>query len=479
MAGSTPSHHPYPPDELLNWSKRQEEVLRLIARGKTNPQIADELGLSLEGAKHHVREIMSKLDVHNREAAAEYWRWRQGLRRRLRRALGAIPSLALVRFGAGAPAVAVVAGVMVFTIALATGDNDAEDSYSGYFVEYTHEDSDVSSITYRWWVVNDTRWRHEREYRDVSGTTYTVEGADDVNQWWYSPESGRLVVTPGDISPPPHLSNVPGPMDQRFVAMLLGESEQVILRLDRAGFDQVLNHDVRVARYTRVDLDPPAQGEIWFDPNLRVSLRQTTGYEDAPDTDRLATAFGPDTEIPGTMFRPPEDGEQRAPDCDGPTGSTWGLSTSPPPTDAQRTKFHRQASAAVPPGMLGVEAPDGWWLTEISADWTCMTRSDGVADHNGFQQPATSFRLRLVDAETPEVNQVQRTITITQMLGSEVPKNRRLPQEATVDGLVTFGSEEDGQPALNWSDGQRIVLMSGQNVGLDELRKWAGRLREP
>ena len=55
-------------------SRRQRDVLRLIADGKTNPQIADTLGISLDGAKWHVGVVLDKLDVANREQAAEYWR---------------------------------------------------------------------------------------------------------------------------------------------------------------------------------------------------------------------------------------------------------------------------------------------------------------------------------------------------------------------------------------------------------------------
>lgn len=57
---------------------RQAEVLRLVARGRTNFQIAQELGLSLEGVKYHLREIMGRLGAASREEAAERWR---GLRR--------------------------------------------------------------------------------------------------------------------------------------------------------------------------------------------------------------------------------------------------------------------------------------------------------------------------------------------------------------------------------------------------------------
>ncbi|MGH2610551.1 MAG: helix-turn-helix domain-containing protein, partial [Tepidiformaceae bacterium] len=55
---------------------RQREVLALIARGRTNGEIAQQLGITLDGVKWHVREILSKLDVPSREEAAEVWRGR-------------------------------------------------------------------------------------------------------------------------------------------------------------------------------------------------------------------------------------------------------------------------------------------------------------------------------------------------------------------------------------------------------------------
>ena len=53
---------------------RQREVLDLIARGKTNGEIAERLGITLDGAKFHVREILAKLGVESREEAAAWWR---------------------------------------------------------------------------------------------------------------------------------------------------------------------------------------------------------------------------------------------------------------------------------------------------------------------------------------------------------------------------------------------------------------------
>jgi two-component system, NarL family, response regulator len=56
-------------------SPRELEVLRLIIKGLTNPDICTALGISLGTAKAHLRNILAKLQVSDRtEAAAEAYR---------------------------------------------------------------------------------------------------------------------------------------------------------------------------------------------------------------------------------------------------------------------------------------------------------------------------------------------------------------------------------------------------------------------
>ncbi len=56
-------------------SQRETEVLQLVLKGLTNPEIADALSISLGTAKAHLRSILSKLQVSDRtEAAAEAYR---------------------------------------------------------------------------------------------------------------------------------------------------------------------------------------------------------------------------------------------------------------------------------------------------------------------------------------------------------------------------------------------------------------------
>ncbi|MEX2247548.1 MAG: helix-turn-helix transcriptional regulator [Dehalococcoidia bacterium] len=63
------------PRSLRELTPRQREVLELLRRGLTNEEIAGQLGISLDGAKWHVSEILSRLGVDNRQEAAL---WPQG-----------------------------------------------------------------------------------------------------------------------------------------------------------------------------------------------------------------------------------------------------------------------------------------------------------------------------------------------------------------------------------------------------------------
>ncbi|MEW2114191.1 response regulator transcription factor [Streptomyces sp. NPDC005474] len=52
--------------ELAAVTGREREVLALIARGLTNPEIATRLGIGISTVKTHVRRLLAKLDVHDR-----------------------------------------------------------------------------------------------------------------------------------------------------------------------------------------------------------------------------------------------------------------------------------------------------------------------------------------------------------------------------------------------------------------------------
>ena len=58
------------PEEIL--TPREMEILRYLARGLSNQEIADELEISITTVATHVRNILSKLHLANRTQAALY-----------------------------------------------------------------------------------------------------------------------------------------------------------------------------------------------------------------------------------------------------------------------------------------------------------------------------------------------------------------------------------------------------------------------
>jgi DNA-binding NarL/FixJ family response regulator len=71
-AGRTPSNHPA---EAL--TDREEQVVLTVARGRTNPEIADELHISLSTVKTHLAAVMTKLGARNRVEIA-MWAYETG-----------------------------------------------------------------------------------------------------------------------------------------------------------------------------------------------------------------------------------------------------------------------------------------------------------------------------------------------------------------------------------------------------------------
>jgi two-component system response regulator DevR len=59
-------------EKLARLSPQEERILALIADGKTNGAIGDDLGLAEKTVKNYVSSILSKLEVARRAEAAAY-----------------------------------------------------------------------------------------------------------------------------------------------------------------------------------------------------------------------------------------------------------------------------------------------------------------------------------------------------------------------------------------------------------------------
>jgi DNA-binding NarL/FixJ family response regulator len=63
---------PEPAPAALSLSPRETEILRLLARGHTNKEMARELTIGEKTVKTHVSRVLGKLDVQSRTQAALY-----------------------------------------------------------------------------------------------------------------------------------------------------------------------------------------------------------------------------------------------------------------------------------------------------------------------------------------------------------------------------------------------------------------------
>jgi signal peptidase I len=115
-----------PGHQVESLSERQREVLRLMAEGRSNANIAETFGISLDGAKWHVREVLTKLGVGSREEAAEVWRAHNGLPARWSRTFRALTAASLGAWARGAIAAAAASAVGVGAVYVVTHSPGAD-----------------------------------------------------------------------------------------------------------------------------------------------------------------------------------------------------------------------------------------------------------------------------------------------------------------------------------------------------------------
>ena len=70
-ASGNGTHLPSGKDPYLRYgfTRREREVARLLAQGKSNAAIARELRISAHTARHHTQRVLAKLAVHSRAEA--------------------------------------------------------------------------------------------------------------------------------------------------------------------------------------------------------------------------------------------------------------------------------------------------------------------------------------------------------------------------------------------------------------------------
>jgi DNA-binding NarL/FixJ family response regulator len=60
-------------DQVADLTPREQDVLDLVGEGLSNQEIADRLVIEVGTVKNHVHSILQKLDVSDRDEAADHW----------------------------------------------------------------------------------------------------------------------------------------------------------------------------------------------------------------------------------------------------------------------------------------------------------------------------------------------------------------------------------------------------------------------
>lgn len=102
---------------------RQRQVLELVAKGHTNAEIGEVLGISSAGAKWHVGELLMKFDAESREELVEKWAAETSARARFAAIGTGFLGLLQPKFAAMAGGALVAVGGGVTVLAMAFGNN--------------------------------------------------------------------------------------------------------------------------------------------------------------------------------------------------------------------------------------------------------------------------------------------------------------------------------------------------------------------
>jgi DNA-binding CsgD family transcriptional regulator len=316
-------------------NERQREVLGLIADGKTNPEIAQHLGITLDGAKWHVSEILTRLGFATREEAGDFWRWRNRPMRRVGRALRPLLAWPIALGAAAAGVAAVLFGFALFGAAAIGGGDDVPIVPGSFYAEarvverregaeWKLESSDAAGhAELRWWYQDATHTNQEyidyalrltaRTQRLIADGTDVLWAAlaDNGHDEYYRVPMG-LLYEPGIAKRAltgPFFGPIAYPDIDSFVASLNVTQGNFKTTAHIAGTDTVLGYRTTVIEYgpTWAKGDPQTQGgvgRIWVDEEHRFILRSTREGNDGTEALRIeATKVTFGITIPADRFQ--------------------------------------------------------------------------------------------------------------------------------------------------------------------------------
>ena len=469
---------------------RQREVLELLVAGKTNGEIGDLLGITLDGAKWNVSEILGKLGLTTREEAAAYWRWRSRPAARIGALRGLASMGALKWAGAGA---AVIAGVAVLA-ALTRNDTSNSGELPPFYLEARIEVTDRSGSVgaslpgyagmevfrtsdLKWWQEDIKRGRWEVSNSDEFNSTGTLVVADGKDEWIFSGESETYTRQPLQDLPsdfrtrPLGLSMLIGPGfygdATQFLDSLKGWGGPDAT-LKRIGSETVLGRKTTIYEFSPAVKSssgrPGPTGEIvetetgdgfvriWLDEERVVVMRYASESSSA-DVFAEVTMLDWDADNPDTAYRfdiPPGATEEQNGSDSGSTGTS---------SSGQRGHL---VAYTVPEGFLEVGGSAGAYLPY---GW-----SQGTANKSSVSM----FELRLAKDDGPS------EIVVTQRRAANgLPQSLQNGERISVSGEPAWRSTVNGQLRYTFLRGGIAVIVLGTRVTEEELLAVAESLEPP
>ena len=481
-------------EQQLN--QRQRQVLDLLVAGRTNGEIGEALGITLDGAKWNVSEILGKLGLESREEAAEYWRLR------IRRtspipALRGLFGLGAQKWVAGTAAVALV-GLTLMGL-LSKSDDTKPGELPPFYLEARFESEDSSRTigtsiaaqaspgasvhregVVRWWQQDADNARIEIEaIEPAEDDSLSVIVVDGENQTYYRSTTNTytrapLFDFPDDLKirrRPWNMSTFLGPW-----AIEVSSLEEMLEQLrgdGDGGLDARISGSETVLgrRTTIIELSPVSSGHstswsagdgrtpvsqssesgtsrIWVDEERFVIMKHVV-EDDVQSYSFEITRLDWETKVPASKlkFDPPAGAELI--DSDGAGSAVLG-------GDQAETRSTMdggtsgQMGFVTPPGMLRfTSAPGGLLAKGVES-----SEGHGIVEMQRVQYVAEGSQLVLEQTRRPGG-----------IAGRPPPES----PEVTVRGTAGFAGSTDGELALTWYENGHVIRLTATGFTEPEL----------
>ncbi len=476
---------------------RQEEVLRLVAAGKTNPEIANLLGMTLDGAKWNVSEILSKLGFHSREEAAEYYRWHnQPMRRvgRWARGFVSFPAAKWVVGGASTMAVAVAVAIGVI-MARSEPDPDLNSPARPFVLEATitvssHAGSigaapagtvpgsfgqpEITVSTLEWSYLSNERYR----YRIINTDRDIEVVSDGAGLWTYDGQlhtyqHGPILADyPKEMVVYPSLSLFLGPVpggsiDQMMLMFSMGNAD---FSYGRVASETMLGRDVTVFEYRPASRSSDSSGQetgegaarLWIDEDAMVILRFDSESPGQSFT-AVVTAFddAPKFHPRRFFFDPPAGALETTPD-------TTGVGRLLPESSNSASLGHGSDGS----GTLGFDVPPGFLhITYLPEGFRSVSAEEELSGSEVVGLKVI-FKPGEVAAPSP-------AITVTESVRRlGLSDAQQSGERITLRGVEGFVVTEGGRVRITWAERGHVIVLEGVDVSRDELLLVAERMFE-